>query len=70
MIKIQCGNPFRKQVGSLDIEMVENKIIVKDWGSLVHLGESPCWQETMGITFNYLEKNTGVKRQTDTKVDT
>ena len=54
----------------MDIEMVENKIIVKDWGSLVHLGESPCRQETMGITFNYLEKNTGVKRQTDTKVDT
>ena len=66
--KIQCGNCFRKHIGSLDIEMVDNKIIVKDWGSLVHLRESPCMKETMGITFNYLGKNTRVKRQTDTKV--
>ena len=48
--------------------MMNNKIIVKDWGSLVHLGESPCKEATMAITLHYLEKNSGVKRQTDTKV--
>ena len=66
--KIQCGNRFRKHIGSLDIELVNNKIIVKDWGSLVHLGGSPCKEETMGITFHYMKKHTGVKIQTDTKV--
>ena len=48
--------------------MVNNKIIVRDWGSLVHLGESPCREETMAITLHYREKKTGVKRHTDTKV--
>ena len=48
--------------------MVNNKIIVRDWGSLVHLGESPCREETMAITLHYREKKTGLKRQTDTKV--
>ena len=59
----------RKHLGSLDIEMVNNKIIVRDWGPLVHLGESPCRQGALGVTLHYLEKNTGLKRQTDTKVE-
>ena len=50
---------IRKHLGSLSVDIDGNKIIVKDWGLLSHLGESPCRRENILVTFYSVEWTSG-----------